>query len=155
MVYKIVKPSSDDINQIYDLIKSYSSEGIILERTKEDIAESSENFLVAKTGEIVIGVVSYYNYAALLKEIRSLSVSKPHLHHGIGRRLLISMINEINNESDIKIFVLTYSPEFFKKNGFAEVDRETLPEKIWKDCNNCKNKDHCEEIAMVFTGQGA
>ena len=32
------------------------------------------------------------------------------------------------------VFALTYRPGFFASLGFVEVDKQTLPNKIWADC---------------------
>ena len=50
-----------------------------------------------------------------------------------------------------RIFSLTYKKEFFARLGFKEVDRSTLPEKIWSDCFRCpKYPDYCDEVAMMI-----
>ncbi len=151
---EISEPSVDEVRAIYELIKIYSTDGLILERAMEDIMGSRPDFLVARSSGRVVGAVSFYDYGPSLKEIRSLSVSKSLTHQGTGSLLLKTMIERIRVSNDVKIFVLTYSPDFFLKNGFTAVERETLPEKIWKDCNNCNHKDHCDETAMVYAGPG-
>jgi amino-acid N-acetyltransferase len=49
------------------------------------------------------------------------------------------------------IFAFTYVPEFFRKLGFAEVERGELPLKAWKDCLRCPKFQCCDEIPMVKT----
>jgi amino-acid N-acetyltransferase len=50
-----------------------------------------------------------------------------------------------------RIFTLTYKHDFFRKLGFQDVDRATLPEKIWSDCFRCsKYPDFCDEVAMIL-----
>ena len=48
-----------------------------------------------------------------------------------------------------KVFALTYIPEFFKKFGFAIVDKKELPHKIWNECIKCVYFPNCKEIAMM------
>jgi amino-acid N-acetyltransferase len=140
-----------DAESIYALLKPYSSEGIILERTLNDIRHSIDKFLTAKTGGTIAGVISYHEYGKKLKEVRSLAVKKEMSGKGIGSLLLNHLIDIlIEKIPDAKIFVLTYSPEFFRKEGFSDVMKDSLPEKIWKDCNNCGNKDDCGETALVY-----
>ncbi|NTW07905.1 MAG: GNAT family N-acetyltransferase, partial [Syntrophaceae bacterium] len=48
-------------------------------------------------------------------------------------------------------FSLTDKKDFFAKLGFKEVDRSTLPQKIWSDCFRCpKYPDYCDEVAMII-----
>lgn len=147
----IKKATKDDIDSIYKIIKPYSDAEIILDRTKDDIYNSIKHFLTAKIDNRVIGVISLYDYGNKLKEIRSLAVTKEFYENGIGSALLKALINDILNKGNVKIFVLTYSPVFFKKNGFVEVSKESLPLKIWKDCNKCKNRENCGETALIYS----
>lgn len=140
-----------DAESIYDILKPYASEGIILERSLKDIRHSIDRFLTAETKGTITGVISYYDYGKKLKEVRSLAVKKEMSGKGIGRSLLNHLIDIlIKKNPDAKIFVLTYSPEFFRKSGFSEVIKDSLPEKIWKDCNNCRHKNECGETALVY-----
>ncbi len=149
---KIHKASSADVNGIFDLLIRYSIDGTILERTKDEISGSIDKFFIAVDNSALKGVVSYYDYGPALIEIRSLAVDKNFKSSGIGSELVKYLIRTVTEKSKPKIFALTYSPEFFKKNGFAEVEKNTLPEKIWKDCVKCKNMETCGETPMVYLG---
>jgi amino-acid N-acetyltransferase len=151
MSVKIDKALPADIDPIYHIIKSYSDDDVVLERSREEISASLETFLVAREGNKIEGVISYYDYGPDLKEVRSLCVSKENLRKGTGSLLLKNLIDEIlRQNSRTKIFVLTYNPLFFMKNRFVEVEKNSLPEKIWKDCDSCKNRENCREIAMIY-----
>ncbi|MDY6969771.1 MAG: GNAT family N-acetyltransferase [Spirochaetota bacterium] len=141
-----------DLESIYNIIKPYADEQIILERSENDILLNLDKFIIAQHEDEIVGVVSYYDYGNELKEIRSLAVKKNRNKRGVGSLLLNTIVKFLlNNFPDAKIFVLTYSPIFFKKNDFICIPRDSLPEKIWKDCQNCKNKDNCNEIALMFS----
>src|SRR6266567_4647887 len=43
----------------------------------------------------------------------------------------------------------TYIPDFFRRLGFEEVDRGSLPLKAWKDCLRCPKFQCCDEIAVL------
>ena len=151
MKANIRKAVLSDIKLIHKLLKPFSGDGVILERTVEDITGELDKFLVAENKSGIIGVVSYYDYGRDLKEVRSLAVKKDFFRKKIGSLLLKTLIESLlEHYPDAKIFTLSYSPKFFKKNGFAAVDKETLPEKIWKDCRYCKDYDKCGETALVL-----
>jgi amino-acid N-acetyltransferase len=97
-----------------------------------------------------VGCVSYYDYGQNLYEIRSLAVKAEYEKKGLGSKLVAAIITAIPANPLPKIFALSYSPEFFKKNNFFEVAKETLPEKIWKDCSKCVNLENCDETALVY-----
>ena len=146
----IRKAVPDDINAIYDIIKSYSNDGVILERSHGNIKLSLSDFHVAELNHAIAGVISHFDYGTHLKEIRSLGVKKNFLRRGIGSALLMKVIQDLCRQNKPKIFVLTYTPEFFERNGFSVIQKDTLPEKIWKDCSKCKNIDICSEIALEY-----
>ena len=46
--------------------------------------------------------------------------------------------------------LFTRIPDFFFKYGFRTVeDKSELPDKIFKDCQNCPRLHRCDEVAMV------
>ena len=147
----IRKANISDIDDILNILEPYTKEGIVLKRSYEEIADSIEHFYVSETEGKLSGVAAYFTYSPLLVEIRSLAVRKTFFIKGIGKRLvkkIISDLREVNPK--VKIFALTLTPDFFEKCGFKEVEKETLPEKIWKDCVNCIKQNECDEIPMVY-----
>ncbi len=144
------KARSDDAESIFNIINPYAETNIILKRSISDILQSIGNFIVAVDGTEVIGAVSYYDYGGGLREIRSLAVLPRYKRSGAGSGLTSAILKQLENDQSIKIFALTYTPEFFLANDFYVVDKNTLPDKIWKDCRNCKNRLNCTETAVVY-----
>ncbi|MCP4763912.1 MAG: GNAT family N-acetyltransferase [archaeon] len=146
------KAASTDINDIYKILKPYADDGIILERSKKDIDDALNYFFVAEDNNKVIGTVSYHDYGNNLKEVRSLAVEDNSSRKGAGSALLKALIESLHKDfPEVKIFVLSYYPEFFKKLNFIEIPKDNLPEKIWKDCQNCQNRDNCGETALILS----
>ena len=147
----IRRANISDIEDILSILEPYTKEGIVLKRTHEEIADSIEHFYVSETEGKLSGVAAYFTYSPLLVEIRSLAVRKSFFAKGIGKRLVKKIIHDIREiNPKVKVFALTLSPEFFAKCGFKKVEKETLPEKIWKDCVNCIKQNECDEIPMVY-----
>lgn len=140
-----------DVQQIRRLVHYYAERDIILDRDEEDILASLNTFLVAEYDKKILGIISFYDYGKKLKEIRSLAVENNWKKCGIGSTLLENLIAILCKKfPESKIFVLTFSPQFFQKYGFMIIDKDTLPEKIWKDCKNCKHRDNCGETALIL-----
>ena len=150
MNHHIRPAEKTDIEAIYKLIKHYAMQGVILERSRDDIGENLHNFIVAEDAGNVIGTATFYDYGENLKEVRSFAIEEAYHGRGIGSALLRRLIENIDGNSNVKIFTLTYKPEFFGKNGFMVVPKHDFPEKIWKDCSKCKDQDNCGETALVY-----
>ncbi len=150
MAYLIRNALPGDVESIYRLIKHYAQEGVILERSRDDILANIQSFIVAVNDNAVIGTVTHFDYGTNLVEVRSLAVDEKFQGHGIGKALLSELIAQVTSVSRVKIFTLTYKPGFFERNGFTRVPKEDFPEKIWKDCVNCKDQENCGETALVY-----
>ena len=152
MNYSIMPAVISDAESIHKLIKHYADLGVILERSIDDIKSNINNFIVATADDRVIGSITFYDYEKNLIEVRSLAVEESFNRKGIGRELLLALINRFKNRKETKIFTLTYRPDFFEKNGFTVVSMENFPEKIWKDCDKCRDRENCGETALVYKG---
>jgi len=150
MTYLIRTAEHGDAVSICKLIKYYAEEGVILERTMDDIGDNIGKFLVAVSDKKIIGTITHHDYGKNLKEVRSLAVDKSFHGMGIGKALLAELITQLSREHTSKIFTLTYRPDFFEKNGFIPVPKNDFPEKIWKDCTNCKDEENCGETALIY-----
>jgi amino-acid N-acetyltransferase len=85
-----------------------------------------------------------------LAEIRSLAVDKNYQDRGIGKNLVKQCLKEAKALGLKRVFALTYHPEFFKKLGFKDTDKASLPQKIWGDCLRCPKFPECDENAVII-----
>lgn len=141
-----------DVKTIHRMINMSAGKGEMLPRSLMDIYNSLRDFIVFCDGDHsqVIGICAMNIIWENLAEIRSLYVDENYRGQGIGRKLVEFCISEAITLELFRIFSLTYKREFFVQLGFKEVDRSTLPEKIWADCFRCsKYPDYCDEVAMI------
>ena len=85
-----------------------------------------------------------------LAEIRSLAVAQDHQGKNYGSQLVEICLQEALSLGLKRVFTLTYEPDFFSKLGFKEIEKSTLPHKIWADCIRCAKFPDCDEIAMMI-----
>jgi amino-acid N-acetyltransferase len=100
--------------------------------------------------ETILGVCALHISWENLAEIRSLAVREESQGQGIGARLVQQCLNEAQMFGITRIFTLTYQPGFFRKQGFADIDKRDLPHKIWSDCIHCSMFPDCDEEALMF-----
>ena len=142
-----------DVKTIHRLINLSARKGEMLSRSLMDIYNSLRDFFVYydEDESSVIGVCAMNIIWENLAEIRSVYVDQNYRKRGIGKQLVEACISEAITLELYRIFSLTDKKEFFAKLGFKEVDRSTLPQKIWSDCFRCpKYPDYCDEVAMVI-----
>jgi amino-acid N-acetyltransferase len=142
-----------DVKTIHRLINLSSGRGEMLPRSLMDIYGSLRDFFIYQQdgNNEILGICAMSIIWENLAEIRSLYVAEEHRKEGIGRNLVEACISEAITLELFRIFTLTYKREFFRKLGFQDVDRATLPEKIWSDCFRCsKYPDFCDEVAMIL-----
>ena len=143
------KAAMRDIPKVLSLINGYAANGIMLPRTEFEMSENIRDFSVAYDGEVLVGCAALHFYTPTMAEVRSLAVLPEAKQHGVGRALLEALEQEANENDLGAIFAFTYVPGFFRKLGFAEIERGELPLKAWKDCLRCPKFQNCDEIAVL------
>ncbi|MFD2671586.1 N-acetyltransferase [Marinicrinis sediminis] len=143
------KAELNDVEELYQLIQSYAEQGIMLPRSREMLIAQLADFVVAEDEGSMVGCGSLCRLGQDLVEIRSLGINHSHQGKGIGSRIVEVLEAEARRQGIPKLMALTYEVKFFERNGFKVVDKEIFPEKVWKDCINCKKQHCCDEIAVL------
>lgn len=145
----IRKATMSDIHGLLKLINGYAGNGIMLPRTEFEMSENIRDFSVAYSGQQLVGCGALHFYTPTTGEVRSLAVDPSLKTQGVGRRMVEALEKEAIENDLHAIFAFTYSPGFFRKVGFQEVERGELPLKVWKDCLRCPKFQCCDEIAVL------
>lgn len=149
---KLVKATLSDIPSMQVLVLSEVKDGIILNRSEDEVATNIRSYVLAKEGEKLVGYTALHIHSKRLAEIRSLVVDEAYRGKKVGQRLVKFALEEakvLGVEEDV--LVLTYLPLFFQKLSFKEINKELIPEhKIWADCIKCIHFPICNEVALVY-----
>ncbi|MGD9808252.1 MAG: N-acetyltransferase [Deferribacterales bacterium] len=138
-----------DAKNIQNLVNTYAKGGEMLPLSINEVYEKVLEFVVWEDNGTIVGCCAIHPTWDDLAEIRSVAVHPDVKKHGIGKALVERSIETAANLGITKVFLLTYVPEFFRKLGFSEVEKEMLPKKIWSDCLKCAKFPDCDEIAMM------
>jgi len=151
-VIELVKAKLSDIPQMQALVVSEVRDGIILNRTKDEVATNIRSYVLAKEDDKLVGYTALHVHSKRLAEIRSLIVDEAYRGQKVGQRMVEFTLNEakaLGVEEDV--LVLTYLPQFFLKLNFKEINKEVIPEhKIWADCIKCIHFPICNEVALIY-----
>ena len=149
---ELVKAKLNDIPAMQELVTSEVKEGIILNRSEDEVATNIRSYVLAKEEGKLVGYTALHVHSKRLAEIRSLIVDEKYRGQKIGQRMVEFTLEEakaLGVKEDV--LVLTYLPVFFEKLGFNEINKELIPEhKIWADCIKCIHFPVCNEIALVY-----
>ena len=148
-----------DTKDILRLIRHWADKGKMLHRSLNDIYERIRDFYVYEdeSGR-VIGAAALAVVWEDIAEVRSLVVEESEQKKGIGGQLVEKCVSTAREIGVKELFALTYVPGFFTRLGFKEIDKQTLPHKIWSDCVRCHKFPDCDEsavsISLTANGEG-
>ncbi|MFA9477998.1 N-acetyltransferase [Phycisphaerales bacterium AB-hyl4] len=139
-----------DVPAMAGIINDCAEYGLMLPRSLASLYENVRDFHVAvDDDDRVLGVCGLSVVWANLAEVYALAVSPATRGQGLGRKLVLTCVDEAEELGIKKIMTLTYEKAFFEKLGFAVIDRQQLPLKVWSECVRCPKNQACDEIAMV------
>lgn len=149
----IRKPFINDAKAIKGLIDPFVKEGLLLPKSLHDIYTCIRDFWVVDSGagSQIQGCCALHVSWEDLGEIRTFAVRHEAQGSGFGRSLIDTCIEEARTLGLERLFVLTFVPDFFRRYGFHDVDKATLPNKIWADCIHCQFFPDCRETALVYS----
>ena len=149
---KLVKAKLSDIPAMRSLVTQEVEDGIILQRGEDEVATNIRSYILAKDGDKIVGYCALHIHSMRLAEIRSLIVDIDYRGQNIGKEIVNFAISEAKELGVTQeVLVLTYLADFFKKIGFVEIPKESIPEhKIWADCIKCIHFPICNEISLVY-----
>jgi amino-acid N-acetyltransferase len=138
-----------DVQRLYELINYYAARGDMLPKTLDQLYHRVRDFNVAEAGGEVIGCAALKITWRDLAEVVSVAVHPDFHGRGVGRRLVLPLVDEARELGIPTLFTLTLQVGFFSRLGFREVPKLRLPHKIWQDCVTCFKQDRCDETAMT------
>ena len=147
---RIRKAKISDLKQVHKLINNFARREQMIPRSLNEIYETLRDFVVCEDYGDICGVCALHIMWEDLAEIRSLAVDKKYQKKGIGKTLVKQCLKEAKALGLKRIFALTYQPAFFKKIGFLDIDKSSLPQKIWGDCLRCHKFPECDEQAVII-----
>lgn len=142
-----------DVKPIHILLSYYANQGLLLPRSLSEIYDHLRDLFVVEhnqPGNLIIGVCALGICWEDLAEIRSLAVAENHQKKGLGSHMVETCLEEARSLGLKRVFTLSYVPGFFSRLGFKEVEKSTLPHKIWSDCLKCVKFPDCDETAMMM-----
>ncbi len=144
------KAKISDVKSMHKLINHYADKDEMLPRSLSELYENIRDYYVIRRGKKVIGCAALHVCWDDLAEIKSSAVDKKYIRQGIGTILVEACLQEARELGISTVFALSYKPTFFKKFGFAIIDKNELPQKVWGECFRCSKFPNCDETALIY-----
>jgi amino-acid N-acetyltransferase len=131
----------DNSEQILTLIKPFVEQGKILPRSRQEIEESIDDFVLLFDGDQLLACAGLKDcQEGSMGEIYSLAVAKNVQNTGLSKKLLNKILIKAKLRKFSKIFALTkFGTDWFVKNGFTQMNISDLPIKRQKYFNHDRN----------------
>lgn len=152
---KLRRATLTDAQAITDLVNYWFREtGDVLPRTLDNVCESIRSWAVVEDKQGIAGCGALVILGPELAEIRSVVVRPDYRGNGVGSKIVAQLLQDAEALGSPTVFTLTKAPDFFGKMNFTRSQKENFPRKVWKDCVHCAKFPACDEIAMVYAGNG-
>jgi argininosuccinate lyase len=139
-----------DVHGIGRLMAAYVAEGTLLPRPVSELFQSVREFHVALADGEVVACAALRLLWDDLGEVRTLAVRTDHHGNGLGAQLVARVVEDARGLGLRRVIALTREVGFFERCGFAVVERDALPRKVWADCIRCPRRHACDETAVVL-----
>ena len=122
-----------DVDTIWQVIDSYAQGGILLPRSRSEIASQIGSFRVAILDDELCGTAALRDFGGGLGELRSLSVLESAQSRGLGEVLVRAIVRDAARSGISDLYVLTARPDYFARFGFEEISWDEVPATLEAD----------------------
>jgi amino-acid N-acetyltransferase len=122
-----------DVAGIRRLIDLYAPQRILLDKAMVTLYEDVQEFVVARTGDDLVGCGALHVMWEDLAEVRTLAVDPAVRGQRVGHRLLELLLDRARTLGVRRVFCLTFEVEFFARHGFAELDGSPVDPKVYDE----------------------
>lgn len=136
------------------LINEFASARIMLARGPLYLYQSIQDYRVITVPvngrETVVACGGLHVLWEDLAEVRSVAVHPALQNKGLGRAMVLALIEDARRLLVRHVFTFTLAEPFFRTLGFSAIARETIPPVVWAECSKCPKFYKCDEVGMML-----
>jgi amino-acid N-acetyltransferase len=139
--YDHVHPAqASDIPEILRIMQPYVDEGVLVQRTADDIGRDLAYYTVYKVDDVLHGCGALKPIGPGAAELLALVVDPAYAGRGTGGKIVDYLVQKARKAGIKKVFLLTtQSSDFFLRMGFREAPVTSLPSVRRKTWNQTRN----------------
>ncbi len=128
-VYQSIRPMRpEDVLKVYRLMEPLADQGVLIRRSPEDIAANYADYVVYETDERVLGCGALHRYSNGEAEIAAIAIDPEYEEMGIGRRIVLYLMERAREEGIPAVFALTTrTGDWFESIGYHRIGVKDLP----------------------------
>lgn len=140
-IFEYIRPMErSDISDVLHIMEPYISEGILLPRDAAMFEEMYTDFFVYDVDARVHGCAALHSYPEGQGEIAAVAVDRGITRKGIGKRLVLYLLEQARERGYHRVFALTtQTADWFEKMGFRQGRLEDIPAKKRDTYNTSRN----------------
>lgn len=148
------KATIADVDGMSALINEFASARIMLARGPLYLYQSIQDYRVitlpVNGRETVVACGGLHVLWEDLAEVRSVAVHPALQGRGLGRAMVLALIEDARALLVRHAFTFTLAEGFFQTLGFSAIARETIPPVVWAECSKCPKFYKCDEVGMML-----
>lgn len=122
----ILRPArTSDVAGIRQLVRPLADRRVLLEKEAVAYFESLQEFVVAEDEGVLLGCGALHVMWEDLAEVRTLATVDNRRGQGIGRSLLIELVENARRIGVSRLFCLTFEVDFFRTMGFDVMENQS------------------------------
>ncbi|MBN1523123.1 MAG: amino-acid N-acetyltransferase [Spirochaetales bacterium] len=132
--------SHQDIPDMLRVMQPLVEEGFLLLRTGADVEKAIGDYILYEVDGTLHGCGALHVFSDKSGEIAALAVDKTYTNFGIGKKIVVYLIEQAVKKGLKRVFLLTtQTADWFLQFGFAEVTVADLPPEKQKTYNTKRN----------------
>lgn len=139
--YERLRPmESSDVPGILEIMQPLVAEGILVERTREELERKQKDYWVYAMDGVVHGCAALHPRGEKSAEIAGVAVDPRYAQLGIGAKLISRLAEKAGEDGFRQVFVLTTrTADWFLSRGFREGSVADLPSERRKEYDAGRN----------------
>ena len=137
MQVEIRRARTADVRAIRRFVDLYQADRFLLDKPTVTLYEDVQEFWVAERTDVeppqVVGCGALHVLWEDLAEVRTVAVDPALRGHGIGRRVVATLLDTARALGIRRVFVLTFETTFFGSLGFVAIDGAPVPHQIYQE----------------------
>ncbi len=140
-IFESIRPMErSDISDVLHIMEPYIEEGVLVPRDARLFESLYNDFFVYDVDERVYGCAALHPYAEGQGEIAAVAVDQSLARRGIGRRLVMYLLEQARERGYRRVFVLTtQTADWFETLGFRQGELKDIPDRKRDSYNRSRN----------------